>query len=309
MKQVQHNAGPGLLVGLPTLGRPVPLEWAFAFKAMAPPLNYNINFQIIRGQPIDVARNEMAKHAISIGAKYLFFLGDDVVCPPHTLRQLIFRLENNPNIAVTGGVYCCKSDPANPLVFRGNGKGCYWDWKIGEFFSVSGLGMDCTLIRVSVLEKMEQGTWFKTVDEDKYLDGINNAEAWTEDLYFFDQLHKQLPDEMVFCDASVICEHWDVYAGKAYKIPVDSLPMRRKVVVAGQKKCLFLGPRPAPSELRSEIDYTFFSSEEIADYRGEYSSLPFAPEEFDEVIAHPSINQTDLMRAEVLRVLKTPVGV
>ena len=59
----------------------------------------------------------------------------------------------------------------------------YWDWKIGEFFECSGLGMDCTLIRCSVFEKLTK-PYFLTVDKDLTVDGKNNIEAWTEDLYF-----------------------------------------------------------------------------------------------------------------------------
>src|ERR1700685_3231683 len=105
MKKIEHNAGPGLVIGIPTLGRPVNLEWAMALKSMTPPINFNSVFQIIKGQPVDVARNSIAKFALDSGAKYLFFLGDDVVIPGYTLRQLIFRMEQDPELGVVGGVY------------------------------------------------------------------------------------------------------------------------------------------------------------------------------------------------------------
>ena len=148
----KDHAGPGLVIGLPTLGRPVPLEWAFAFKSLNPPINYNTIFQIVNGQEIGTARQAIAEFAVEKDAKYLFFLGDDVVIPPHTMRQLIYRLDQDATIDVVGGVSCSKCDPSNPLVFRGNGHGCYWDWKVGEFFEVTGMGLDCTLIRVSALK-------------------------------------------------------------------------------------------------------------------------------------------------------------
>ena len=40
------TTGPGILIAIPTLGRPVNLDWALAFKALNPPINYNINFSI-----------------------------------------------------------------------------------------------------------------------------------------------------------------------------------------------------------------------------------------------------------------------
>ena len=71
-------------------------------------------------------------------AKYLFFIGTDVTVPPYAIRQLIFHLEHHPKYAIAGGIYCHKSPPQEPLVYRGNGQGPYWDWKVGEVFDVDG---------------------------------------------------------------------------------------------------------------------------------------------------------------------------
>lgn len=285
--------GPGLLIGIPTLGRPVPFDWAMAFKSMNPPINMNSTIHIIKGKPVADARNEIAKNAIAIGAKYLFFLGDDVVCPGHTIRQLLYRLENDPSVDVVGGVYCAKCDPSYPLVFRGNGQGTYWDWKIGEYFEVSGLGMDCTLIRTELFTKLSE-PWFKTVDGDQFLDGINKCESWTEDLWFFEKMRKESPDSKVYCDGTVICEHWDVYGDppRGYTLPIDSLPRRQIVVQPEKKKCLLLGYREVPENPTDE-EYTYVTygdSEEFPlDYRGAYNQMPFETKGFDRVNIHPSL--------------------
>jgi hypothetical protein len=41
MIEVKHNVGPTLSIAIPTLGRPVPLQWALNFKSMSPPINFN----------------------------------------------------------------------------------------------------------------------------------------------------------------------------------------------------------------------------------------------------------------------------
>lgn len=301
MKKLLHS-GPGLVLGLPTLGRPVPLDWAFAFKAINPPINYNSVFQIVKGQEVGVARQAIADYAVEKGAKYLFFLGDDVVVPAHTLKQLIYRLDQDPSIAVVGGVYCSKCEPAAPLVFRGNGHGVYWDWKIGEFFEVSGMGMDCTLIRVSALLDVPK-PWFKTVEKDDFLDGKNNAESWTEDLFFFEKLN-DTPWKS-YIDASVICEHWDVYGNKKYGLPSDSLPMRQRGVVK-DKTCLILGD--VPLEL-NEIDFDIVraGSKDDTDYRVQQGNLPFADGQFDWVIVTSPGMELDI--TEWLRVTKTKLSI
>lgn len=300
-----EKTGPGLLIGIPTLGRPINLDWAMAFKSMNPPINFNSTIHIVKGKPVDEARQEIAENAVSIGADYLFFIGDDTICPSHTLRQLLHRLANNPSVGVVGGVYCTKCDPSTPLVFRGNGRGAFWDWKIGEFFEVTGLGMDCTLIRTEVLKGLSK-PWFKTVDTENYIDGENKAEAWTEDLFFFDKLGKELPQWKVYCDGSVLCQHWDFKENRFYELPQDSLPRRQLIVPKEKKRCLMVGYDTLPEEC-SNSEYTFVSindSDSPCDYRVDYSNLPFDSHEFDKVIISHSVKLDILKVAELQRVQK-----
>jgi hypothetical protein len=299
--EVKHNVGPTLMIAIPTLGRPVPLQWALNFKSMSPPINFNCDFNIVMGKEIGFARNALAKAALERGCKYLFFLGDDVVAPPHTIRQLIYRMENMPNVDVVGGVYCAKADPAAPLVFVENGAGSYWDWKIGEFFPVTGLGMDCTLIRTSLFGKIPE-PWFKTVDIDHSEDGVAAQEAWTEDLYFL----KKAADvgAGIFCDASIICEHHDVYLKKAWVLPSDSLPMRQKGVTK-DKKCLMLGPLISLADETFDITRCTTDSDPGADYRIDFGSIPFEKDQFDfTVITEPQLAFADKLE-EWNRVTKT----
>ncbi len=308
MKKIT-GTGHGLLIGIPTLGRPLTLDWAMAFKSLCPPINYNTNHMIIRNQPVDIAREAIAENALASGHKYLFFLGDDVVVPNPTLRQLIFRMEQNEKIGVVGGVYCSKSDPPAPLVFRGNGIGSYWDWKVGEFFAVTGLGMDCTLIRTEVLSKMSK-PWFKTVDTDKFKDGLNQADMWTEDLFFLNKL-KAETDYEVWCDATLLCKHEDVYTGKSYSLPLNSLPLR-KMHDGKLKKALDIGCGPMdrsvdfPQHTLVRVD---IREECNPDYRCDIKDLPFGNGEFDlifssHVLEHFSREKWRDVFTEWLRVLK-----
>lgn len=293
MTEINHNSGPSLLIGIPTLGRPVPLDWALSFKSLNPPINYNTIFQIIKGAPIDEARNEMCKIAIEKGCKYIFFLGDDVVVPNHTLQQLIYRMDCDETIDVVGGVYCVKSEPSFPLVFRGFGNGSYWDWKIGEFFKVTGLGMDCTLIRVSSIKRMAE-PYFKTVQSDQYLDAVNSAESWTEDLYFFNKLKGK-----IFCDGALICQHWDVYGNKSYGLPFDSPPMRQ-MVTQKKKRSLIIGNA---IESDPHFEAVTFGAEG-SDYRGQPGQLPFDKTTFDKIYIEDTPLCFEKFLNEWMRVLK-----
>jgi SAM-dependent methyltransferase len=284
MKPYQHNSGPGVVIGVPTLGRPVPIEWAFALKSMNVPTNYNTIYHLIKNKPVDEARNEFAKLAIEKEAKYLFMIGDDVVIPNHALRQLIYRCEQDSSIGVAAGIYCSKTHPAEPLVYRGNGFGSYWDWKAGEFFEVTGVGMDCTLIRTDLLKQLGDEP-FKTVNKDDYLDAINNAESWTEDLYF---CHRTLTETKfkIWADGGILCEHWDVEKGVFYHLPSGSLPRRRAVVDTEKKQALIIKYTEGIINVNSEEFAVTTFGPESADYRGHESVLPFADGQFDWVIVH-----------------------
>lgn len=309
MKKIT-GTGHGLLIGIPTLGRPLSLDWAMAFKALTPPINYNSNHMIIRGKEVGAAREEMAEYALREGFKYIFFLGDDVIVPNPTLRQLIFRAEQDSSLGVVGGVYCVKTDPTAPLVFRGNGEGSYWDWKVGEFFEVTGLGMDCTLIKTEVLSKMSK-PWFKTVDTDQFKDAKNSANMWTEDLFF---LNKMLAEThyKCWCDSSILCLHEDIYGGKKYSLPSDSLPMRRMAAPENLKRAIDIGCGPVnrkhefPEHTLVRVD---IREEVEPDYRCDVTDLPFDNNFFDlifssHVLEHFAKDKYENVLKEWLRVLK-----
>ena len=302
----------GVLIAIPTIGRPLVMEWALALKSMNPPINFNAQTMVIHGREVGDARNEFAQAAINKGAKYLFFLGDDVEPPPFALTQLIFRMEHDPTLGVVGGIYCSKSDSKpNPLVFRGNGSGSYWKWKLGEYFEVTGLGMDCTLIRTDILKEME-GPWFKTIRRDQFLDAINNAEHWTEDLFFLKRVYEE-SSWKIYADASVICRHWNPGPPKQfYTLPPDSYPMQGKDIKKGSKKIIDLGcGEVTNAELLEEGDVTRVDLRDSVnpDYRCDLRNLPFDNGAFDlavncHVLEHFGRDEVSSVLDEWLRILK-----
>jgi hypothetical protein len=87
------------------------MEWANAWKALNPPINYNMRVVHEWNKPVAMARNDIIRSALAQDAKYIFFLGDDTVVPYHTLKQLIYRLEMHEDIGAVTGIYCSKTDP------------------------------------------------------------------------------------------------------------------------------------------------------------------------------------------------------
>jgi len=297
---MKFEHGIGLLIGIPTLYRPVTIEWALALRGQTPPINYNANMMIVPGQQVAAARNRICEEAIKLNTRYVFFVGDDTEPPLHALKQFIFRMENDPTLGVVGGIYCSKSEPPAPLVFRGNGSGSYWDWKIGEYFEVSGLGMDCTLIRTEILKKLPK-PWFKTIDKDDFLDNRNFAEMWTEDLYFCKNVLDNT-EYKIFADATVMCKHWDSINHRAYELPPNSLPMRR-LVSTGTKKILDIGCggvyREDPDGEVTRVD---IREECQPDFRCDIRQLPFDNGSFDIIFSSHVLEHFD--REEHIQLLK-----
>ena len=299
------NVFTGIGFCVPLAGRPVPPDWAFAFKSIGPPINFNMMHMSTVKMKVDAARNKSAEWALENKLKYLFFMGDDTVPPAHILRRFIFLMENNPEIEVLGGIYFTKEEHPMPLVFRGNGAGSYWDWKVGELFAVSGIGMDATLIRTSLFERLKK-PWFKTINADTYAEDIPKVECWTEDLWFCSQIEKQLGRKWnkrpaIFADASIICDHWDVQAMKKYSLPWNSKPATR-MFAHGKKKILDLGCGLTKQVFKDGIPIRVDIRDEAEpDYRCDLRALPFKDEYAD--IIHSSQTLEHFDRKEVMDVL------
>lgn len=292
----------GLMIGVPLSGNPLVPEWAFAFHALHPPMDYNVEYAMVKGKPVDEARNQIARVAQEKKIKYLFFIDEDVTPPAHAIRQLIYHLEHFPKVAVAGGIYCHKSYPQMPMVFRGNGAGPFWDWKIGEVFECSGLGMGCAMIRVDALKDIES-PWFKTVDSvEAYMNGIPQGEIWTEDLYFCEKLAKA--GWQIIADGGLLPDHWDAKTGTPYNLPPHSKPLQRPNVPQGTKKIVDLGCGKENESYHTEEGTVLrvdLREEVHPDFRCDLRILPFANKEFDIVFSSHTLEHFE--RLEVPKVL------
>ena len=334
-----YPGGVGLTIGIPSDAKPVTLEWAFGLMNLHAPTNFDIRWAMVKGKPVAEARTMIVEAALQQKAKYLFFLGTDVTVPPYCVRQLIFHLEHFPKFGVAGGVYCHKSQPQEPLVYRGNGQGPYWDWKVGEVFDVSGIGMDATLIRMDVFKNFPQ-PWFKTVEQlEAFYDGENKAEHWTEDLFFCKKVaercchcgllepeHEDRNDKgqptskedghkfeqwQVLADGGLLCKHWDNLKGISYELPLASKPYRA-VFKIGPKRVVDLGCGNLEESYKTNEGETLrvdIREDVKPDYRCDIRRTPFANEWFDVVysshtLEHFSRNEVPLILDEMCRILK-----
>lgn len=250
----------GLVLGLPLCGRPVAPEWAIALQSLNYPANMNLSISALKGVETGEARCRIAQHALDIGAKYIFFLDDDVAPPYFAVRRLIYDLEQaDPEFMVAGGIYANKhSYPAEPMVFQEDGEGPFWRWKVGELFECGSIGTGCMVIKTEVFKHLAE-PWFATINECDEASDVRKFEM-TDDLYFCKKVREA--GFKLLADGGVLCIHWDVFActcshpahqhdktkahqpcaadgckcsayamgGRAYVLPGDSYPLREAVV-------------------------------------------------------------------------------
>lgn len=213
----------GLILGLPLGRKTVRREWAHAMMTLAWPLNVTIMHSVVVDQSIADARNLICRQAQEVEAKYVWFVDDDTVPPNAAIRMLMYHLDQNPEALAIGGIYCCKTEPTQPMVFKDFGAGSYWDWTLGEVFECAAIGTGCMLIRTELLEKLPY-PWFRTIDV--AVDGGNvldtSAVYCTDDVYFCKLAYKA--GLKILAHGGVLCHHWDMDTGEVFKLPEDSLP-------------------------------------------------------------------------------------
>lgn len=214
----------GLILGLPLGRQTVRREWAHAMMTLAWPLNVTIMHSVVTDMPISDARNLICRQAQEVEAKYIWFVDDDTVVPNAAVRMLMYQLEQHPEAIAIGGIYCCKTTPTQPMVFKDFGAGSHWDWTVGEVFECAGIGTGCMLIRTEMLQQLPY-PWFRTIDVAS--EGVNETIIQcTDDIYFCKLAQKA--GLKVLAHGGILCHHWDMNTGEVFKLPEDSLPYLNK---------------------------------------------------------------------------------
>lgn len=212
----------GVVLGLPSNRPTVRREWSYAMMTVAWPLNLSVMQSIVVDHAISDARNFICEQALAVEAPYIWFVDDDTVPPSASVRMLMYALDQNPEVAAIGGIYCSKTTPPQPMVFNDFGTGSFWDWKVGEVFECAGVGTGCMLIRTSVLKVIPK-PWFSTLDV-----CFSNADSQytkvqqTDDMYFCKKLRQG--GYKILAHGGVLCDHWDMATGEVYRLPKDSRP-------------------------------------------------------------------------------------
>lgn len=155
-----------IMIGLPTLGM-VPIEFVIGIGRMQLPINGQVFQHVVKGYEVGIARNLCVEYIMKMQPehrpKWLFFIGDDMLPEWDGFVRLYEEASRNGWDCLTG-MYYWKGEPPTPLIWRNDKVGRLLpgrDFKENEVVHVDLTGLDFTLIRVELLEKMSS-PWFKT---------------------------------------------------------------------------------------------------------------------------------------------------
>lgn len=290
-------------------------EWQRARTNLVTPPGHAAVEIFADGMEVGVARCSAVNAARQNGLKYLFFIDWDNLVPSDALLKLAYWLDNNPDYDIASGLYCMKSIPPYPLLWRDWNQGVDFDWTMGQRIEcgVVGIPMGCCLLRLSLFDKLpatEANPWFKTVDTPVFCGGAWGRMRMTEDLWFTKRYTDEVDIEhcKIMVDTSVWLEHICHTTGKRYTLGSDTLPMKRAMqagtvplnLPTEKKKVLHVGCGTAKlpekfkdySEVRLDIDPAV-----KPDVVGSITSIPLHSEGFDDL--YSSHNLEHLQAAEV----------
>lgn len=146
-----------LLVATPTTGL-VRMEWVVARYNQIIPTNwsktdmiqYLSSFIPMRYTVAD-AQNIAVQEAIERGFEWLLFIEHDTMPPADALLRFTEYMDKG-DYPVVSGLYFTRSNPPEPMVYRGRGNHYFRDWKMGELVWVDGVPTGMLLISTKLLK-------------------------------------------------------------------------------------------------------------------------------------------------------------
>lgn len=219
---------PLVTICIPFSRNPYP-DWSISLASILPPFNGSVGLRRTINMERGEARDYLVEQSIKDRSKFTLFLDDDVTVPPNILRDLLFQIENaDDDVMVIGGIYCSKTTPPQPLVFKTLGDGPFYKWKLNQVFECEAIATGMMLIRNEVFSKISK-PWFRdirSVEEAKEHNlipidsNIQNFEA-TDDVFFCRKVTEA--GYKILAHGGVHGMHWND-DGTVFTLPIDSYP-------------------------------------------------------------------------------------
>lgn len=216
------SSSPLAVFAIPSYGT-VSAQWVMYRLSLSTPLGSGVHdiWQLDNTLSIAEKRNALIRQALDVGARYIFFIGDDMLLPSHAFVQLLQQLQRDPaNRKIITGLYMSRSNPPQPMIWRGYMEGSYYSWHVGELFEVDWAGCDVLLIDLSIFrgDHALPEPWFSQ-DYVFSSEQVRPSSISTEDIYFYEKVRAH--GLSIWCDTGVCCIHQDRNSGEMFYLPTS----------------------------------------------------------------------------------------
>jgi hypothetical protein len=181
-------------------GQIIPCNWSMSdcvqWLNQATPLNYNVAD----------ARNIIIHIGMTRDFEWILFNDSDTMMPVDCFMKMNEYMRDG-SIPIVAGLYTTKSDPPEPLIYRGAGTSYFRNFILGEKVWADGCGFGCTLVNVKIFRAMAVDAppytpagWPyppipRIIDTPQFYwtdPEVGSISTWggTEDLAFFKRVHE-----------------------------------------------------------------------------------------------------------------------
>jgi hypothetical protein len=148
-----------MIVGTASTGN-VRIEWVQARVGQGIPTNWSwvqmyqyINgYMPLRYQVAD-AQNLIVAEAMRGNYDFMLLYEHDVVPPVDALIKLNEYMKAGTP-PVVSGLYCTRSRPSEPMIYRGRGNGAFMDWQPGDLVWCDGVPTGFLLVNMAIIRLM-----------------------------------------------------------------------------------------------------------------------------------------------------------
>lgn len=144
-----------ILIAVPSMDS-VPAVFAQSLAMLKKVGNCAIAFQV--GSLVYDSRNNLAKHAVKMGADYVLWLDSDMMFEPDLLENMLDTMQAN-NLDILSGIYYRRKAPFSPVLLKklsiDENNFCehenFNSYPEDSIFEVEGIGFGCVMMKSEVL--------------------------------------------------------------------------------------------------------------------------------------------------------------
>lgn len=148
-----------VLLATPSTGL-IRMEWVLARYSQIIPTNWS-QVELVQWMaqyvPIQYllpdAENLIAREVVMGDYEWLIMIEEDNIIPQNTFVAFN-KYMHTMEAPVVSGLYFTKSNPTEPILYRGRGNSFYSDWKMGDKVWVDGVPFGCILIHGDLIRAL-----------------------------------------------------------------------------------------------------------------------------------------------------------